>query len=59
MRAEFIVDPLQMAIARRRPQAGLVHHSDSEYVRAGCPGGLTRTGNMPFLAIFGKNVEDA
>jgi hypothetical protein len=21
--------------------------------------GLTRTGNMPFLAIFGKNVEDA
>jgi putative transposase len=34
MRAELVVDALQMAIARRRPQAGLVHHSDqgSQYV---------------------------
>jgi putative transposase len=34
MRAELVVDALQMAIARRRPQPGLVHHSDqgSQYV---------------------------
>jgi putative transposase len=28
LRAELVVDALQMAIARRRPDAGLVHHSD-------------------------------
>jgi putative transposase len=28
MRAELVVDALQMAVHRRRPRAGLVHHSD-------------------------------
>ena len=28
MRAELVVDALQMAVGRRRPEAGLVHHSD-------------------------------
>ncbi len=28
MQAELVVDALEMAIARRRPQPGLVHHSD-------------------------------
>jgi putative transposase len=28
MRAELVVDALRMALARRRPQARLVHHSD-------------------------------
>jgi transposase InsO family protein len=34
MRAELVVDALQMALARRRPGAGVVHHSDqgSQYV---------------------------
>lgn len=34
MRAELVVDALQMGVARRRPEAGLVHHSDqgSQYV---------------------------
>jgi putative transposase len=34
MRAELVVDALEMAVARRRPQPGLVHHSDqgSQYV---------------------------
>src|SRR4029079_861479 len=34
MRAALVVEALQMAVARRRPQAGLVHHSDqgSQYV---------------------------
>jgi putative transposase len=34
LRAELVVDALQIALARRRPGAGLVHHSDqgSQYV---------------------------
>lgn len=28
MRADLVVDALQMALARRRPDAGLIHHSD-------------------------------
>jgi len=34
MQAELVVDALEMAVARRRPAAGLVHHSDqgSQYV---------------------------
>jgi putative transposase len=34
LQAELVVDALEMAIARRQPQAGLVHHSDqgSQYV---------------------------
>jgi transposase InsO family protein len=28
MRAELVVDALQMALARRRPSPGLIHHSD-------------------------------
>lgn len=34
MRSELVVEALQMALARRRPEPGLVHHSDmgSQYV---------------------------
>jgi putative transposase len=28
LRAELVVDALEMAVARRRPDAGLIHHSD-------------------------------
>jgi putative transposase len=28
MRADLVVDALQMALARRRPRPGLIHHSD-------------------------------
>jgi len=37
MRAELVVDALQMALARRRPDPGLIHHSDqgSQYVSLG------------------------
>src|ERR1700761_3031629 len=28
MRSELVVDVLNMAVARRRPEAGLIHHSD-------------------------------
>jgi putative transposase len=36
MRAELVVDALQMAVKRRRPPAGLIHHSDQ-----GSLGGFT------------------
>jgi len=36
MRSELVVDALQMGLHRRKPAPGLVHHSDSEYVWAGC-----------------------
>ena len=34
LRAELVVDALEMAVARRQPQPGLIHHSDqgSQYV---------------------------
>lgn len=34
MRAELVIDALEMAVARRRPDPGLIHHSDqgSQYV---------------------------
>jgi transposase InsO family protein len=37
MRAELVVDALQMALARRRPAPGLIHHSDqgSQFVSLG------------------------
>ena len=38
MRAELVVDALQMALARRRPGPGLIHHSDQ-----GSQGGFTRS----------------
>jgi len=28
LRAELVIDALEMAVARRRPAAGLIHHSD-------------------------------
>jgi transposase InsO family protein len=30
LRTELVVDALQMALWRRRPSAGLIHHSDQE-----------------------------
>jgi transposase InsO family protein len=37
MRSELVVDALGMALARRRPEPGLIHHSDqgSQYVSLG------------------------
>jgi len=38
MRSELVVDALQMALARRRPAPGRIHHSDQ-----GSQGGLSRS----------------
>jgi len=44
MRAELVVDALEMALWQRRPCVGLVHHSVSETAGVWLGrGGLTRT----------------
>src|SRR5205807_3632471 len=37
LRAELVIDARRMAVARRRPEAGLIHHSDqgSQFVALG------------------------
>jgi hypothetical protein len=43
-RAELVVEALEMAVGRHKPEPGLVHHSDSETAGVWLgPGGLTRT----------------
>jgi putative transposase len=43
--AQLVVDALEMAVARRRPQPGLVHHSDQ--------------GSQYVSLIFGERCRDA
>ena len=45
MRAELVVDALQMALARRRPGPGLIHHSDQ--------------GSQFVSLAFGQKARDA
>jgi putative transposase len=45
MRAELVVDALQMALARRQPEPGLVHHSDQ--------------GSQFVSLAFGQSARDA
>jgi len=37
MRTDLVVDALGMALAKRRPKPGLVHHSDSETAQRAAP----------------------
>jgi len=43
MRTDLVLDALEQALWSRTGMDGLVHHSDSEYMRAGSSGGLSRT----------------
>ena len=45
MRAELVVEALEMAVSRRRPRAGLVHHSDQ--------------GSQYVSLVFGKRCREA
>jgi len=47
MRAELVVDALEMAVARRRPDSGLVHHSDqgSQYTGLSSVSAAARPGS--------------
>ena len=45
LKAELVVDALAMAVARRRPKPGLVHHSDR--------------GSQYTLLVFGKTLRES
>jgi putative transposase len=61
MRAELVVDALQMAIARRRPAPGLVHHSDqgSQYVSLGFGQAAGRAGVARSIGSRGDCYDNA
>jgi putative transposase len=56
LRSELVVDALEMALARRRPDPGLVHHSDQ-----GCQGEFQRSSQRLILEGCdgkGEGVDD-
>jgi putative transposase len=53
LRAELVVDALEMAVARRQPRPGLIHHSDQgkQYVPL-LFGERCRGAGLAFLSRF-------
>jgi putative transposase len=58
MRTELVADALQMAVARRRPEPGLIHHSDqgSQYVALGF-GQQARDAGIGLDGIQGRRLR--
>ena len=46
LRSELVLDALEMALARRRPDRGLIHHSDQ-----GCQPGLNRSSQQCVVGV--------
>jgi len=61
LRAELVVDAVEMAIARRRPEAGLVHHSDrgSQYVSLAMGNHLREAGIDTSMGSKGSALDNA
>jgi putative transposase len=61
LRAELVVDALGMALARRRPQAGLVHHSDrgSQYTSLAFGKTLRESGLLASMGSRGDAYDNA
>jgi putative transposase len=61
MRAELVVDALQMAVSRRRPEPGLIHHSDqgSQYVSLGFGHACTTAGISRSMGSRGDCWDNA
>lgn len=61
MRAELVVDALEMAVARRRPEPGLVHHSDqgSQFVALVFSQRLTAAGIGQSMGSKGDCYDNA
>ena len=61
MRAELVVDALEMALARRRPAPGLVHHSDrgSQYVSLAFGHSTRRAGIALSMGAKGDAYDNA
>jgi putative transposase len=61
MRTELVVDALQMAVWRRRPVAGLVHHSDRgvQYTAISFGKHLEEVGIVPSMGRTGTALDNA
>mgnify|MGYP000368436578 CR=1 FL=1 len=61
LRAELVVDAVEMAISRRRPAAGLIHHSDhgSQYVSLAMGNHLKEAGIDTSMGEKGSPLDNA
>jgi len=61
MRAELVLDALRMALSRRRPASGLIHHSDqgSQYVSLGFGAESRRAGIALSMGSKGDAYDNA
>jgi len=61
LRTELVVDALQMAIWRRKPQAGLIHHSDQgvQYTSLSFGKRLEKAGIVPSMGKVGSAYDNA
>lgn len=61
LRTELVVDALEMAIARRRPAPGLVHHSDqgTQYTSFAFGRRLREAGVLPSMGAVGTAYDNA
>ena len=61
LRSELVVDALQMAIARRKPAPGLVHHSDRgvQYTSLSFGKKLEDEGLVPSMGRVGTAYDNA
>jgi putative transposase len=61
MRKELVIDALQMAVTRRRPEPGLIHHSDqgSQYVSLAFGQAARDAGISPSMGSKGDAYDNA
>jgi len=61
LKAELVIDALAMAITRRQPPAGLVHHSDrgSQYTSLACGKTLRESGLLASMGSRGDAYDNA
>lgn len=61
LRAEFVLDALNMAIYTRRPQPGLIHHSDrgSQYASVEFSSRLEEAGLLPSMGSVADAYDNA
>ncbi len=61
LRAELVVDALEMAVWRRKPAVGLVHHSDrgTQYTAFSFGKKLKETGIVPSMGRTGSALDNA
>ena len=61
LRTELVIDALEMAVWRRRPEAGLVHHTDrgSQYTALSFGKRLEEVGIVPSMGRTGSALDNA